>query len=275
MLNINNILIAGGQYHGSKLWNKNATNLDNCFKLYHIEAGNALLVSEDGEHELVEGGVYFINGYQIERQYCPVSFRVNWLHFISDSIFVKQALLRFPVVTKLSFPCHNLVLPEFALFDSFFKQYSSRNNSIHKNVLANYFKIQSLILTVLGTLSENADLETFPLSVQGSRLLKAIEFIDANYKSTITLKQLASLCFMSDNYFHSLFKKEFTVTPNNYILQLRMNEALNLLSNTNLSVKEVARECGYPDAAYFSRTFSKYFGLSPNKYRSLHTYRTP
>ena len=275
MLNINNTLIAGGYYKGGKLWNKEATSLDNCFKLYHIKEGNAFLFTEEGKVELEPGEMYFINGYKIISQNCPVSFGVNWLHFISDSIFIKQALLNFPVATKLNASCKIQLKSDFALFESFFQEYSNNYKGIGRNVLASYFKIQSLIIKIISVLVENSDLETFHLSGQGSRLLKAIEFINANYKSTITLKQLAGLCFMSENYFHSLFKKEFTVTPNNYILQLRMNEALNLLSNTNLSIKEVARECGYIDAAYFSRTFSKYFGLSPNKYRSLHSTRIP
>lgn len=275
MLNINNTLIAGGYYRGSKSWNKDATNLDKCFKLYHIEEGEARLFSGDKEYKLEAGGIYFVNGYQIQRQYCPVLFEVNWLHFLSDSIFIKQALLKFPVLTKLSFNCHKQMISDFSLFEPFFKEYFTQKQSISREILVNYFKIQSLILKVVAALSEAADSETFHLSGQGSRLLKAIEYINSNYKKSVTLKHLASLCFMSENYFHSLFKKEFTVTPNNFVLQLRMNEALNLLSNTNFSSMQIAEECGYPDAAYFSRTFSKYFGLSPNKYRSLHSVRTP
>lgn len=80
---------------------------------------------------------------------------------------------------------------------------------------------------------------------------------------------------MSENYFHNLFKKSFQITPNVYILQLRMNEAVNLLANTKLSVKEIAHETGYFDAAYFSRTFSKYFDMSPKQYRNSLDSRIP
>jgi len=275
VININNTLIAGGQYKGSKLWNKEATKLDNCFKLYYIEEGEAWLYNEDKQFRLVAGEMYFINGFHISSQFCPVKFKVCWLHFISDSIFLRQALLKFPVATKLESADLQQYVSAFALLESFFKDFSMQHKAISKTVLAQYFKIQSLLSAVVSVLAENSDLDTFYLSGQGSRLLRAIEFINSNYKTNVTLKQLAGLCFMSENYFHSLFKKEFTVTPNVYILQLRMNEALNLLSNTDLSVKEVASEAGYPDAAYFSRTFSKYFGLSPNKYRSLHSTRIP
>ena len=275
MLNINNILIAGGHFRGCQRWSKEASNLDKCFKIYQMEQGTAFLCSKTEKYKLEEGGIYFINGFRIKSQNCPQSFTVNWLHFISDSIFIKQALMHFPLVTQLNTKGLGDLNAEFARFESFFSEYSSTQKSINRNELVSYFNIQALLLRIISKLAENSDIETFHLSGQRSRLLKAIEYIDANYKNTVTLKQLAGLCFMSENYFHNLFKKEFTVTPNNYILQLRMNEALNLLSNTNLAVKEVARECGYFDAAYFSRTFSNYFGLSPNKYRSLHNTRTP
>ncbi len=275
MLNINNTLIAGGHYRGEKTWNKEATSLDKCFKLYYIEKGEAILCDAKQEYKLQAGEVYFINGFQIKKQFCRVVFEVKWLHFLSDSIFLRQALHKFPLVTKL--PASELTdfASTFAFLESFFNDYSMQNKTINKMVLARYLRVESLLSMVISLLAENSDLDTFYLSGQGSRLFRAIEYMNTNYKKTLTLKQLAALSFMSENYFHSLFKKEFTVTPNNYILQLRMNEALNLLSNTNLSVKEVARETGYPDPAYFSRTFSKYFSLSPNKYRSLHSTRIP
>lgn len=275
MLNINNTLIAGGHYRGGRMWNKEATSLDKCFKLYYIEKGEAILCDTKQEYKLEAGEVYFINGFQIKNQCCRVAFEVKWLHFLSDSIFLKQALLKFPLVTKLPFSELTVFNPVFASLESFFNDYSMQNKTTNKKVLARYLQIESMLSMVVSLLAENSDLDTFYLSGQGSRLFRAIEYMNTNYKKALTLKQLAALSFMSENYFHSLFKKEFTVTPNNYILQLRMNEALNILSNTNLSVTEVARETGYPDAAYFSRTFSKYFSLSPNKYRSLHSKRIP
>ena len=183
--------------------------------------------------------------------------------------------MQFPVLTQIKFSEELDFLPEIALFSRFFRDFVNRDKSISPKVLSSYLQIQSLVLKIISILVEEVGTGAFRLSAQGGRLLKAIEFVDSNYKSTISLKQLADLCYMSENYFHSLFKKEFTVTPNNYILQLRMNEALNLLSNTGLSIKEVAPECGYNDAAYFSRTFSRYFGLSPKKYRGLHRIRIP
>lgn len=275
MININSTLIAGGFYIGGEKWNKKTTSLDKCFKIYHLKHGEAYLFSENEKYKLEAGNVYFINGFRIVEQYCPLSFQVNWLHFLSESIFLKQALSDFPVVTKLTSNFLSQSDTDFELFQSFFSNYSAREKMENKEVLVNYFTIQSLILKVLGTLAELSDWERFYLSGQGSRLFKAIEFINANYKKPVTLKELSDLCYMSENYFHSLFKKEFTVTPNNYILQLRMNEALNLLSNTGMSIKEVAQEVGYPDPAYFSRIFSKYFSLSPNKYKSLHSIRIP
>ena len=92
MLNINNTLLAGGNYVGDSSWSKKATSLDQCFKLYYIEKGEALINSMDKTVELTEGNLYFINGFKIESQNCKVAFEVSWLHFSSNSVFLKKFL---------------------------------------------------------------------------------------------------------------------------------------------------------------------------------------
>ena len=275
MLNVNNTLLAGGNYEGGLDWDKRATSLDKCFKLYHIEKGEAFVSSDNKMYKLTAGNYYLINGFKIGFQCCQVSFKVGWLHFMTDSIFLKQFLHKLPVVTPLSselFFYHKTV---FNSFVQFFKNRLNKQKGRTNEFYSTHLKIQSMLSMIIGNLINELDTELLNPESAEIRLMPAIEFINSSYKKGITLRELASLCFLSENYFHQLFKNAFGTTPNNYILQLRMNEAINLLTNTSMTVKEIAREIGYYDVAYFTRTFSKYFEISPVRFRNSSEKRLP
>ena len=72
---------------------------------------------------------------------------------------------------------------------------------------------------------------------------------------------------MSDCWFNRTFKHVTKVTPMQYIIQLRMTNALNLLEHTSYNIIQVANAVGYDDAYYFSRLFKKNIGVSPTEYR--------
>lgn len=275
MLNVNNTLIAGGNYLGDERWNKQATSLDQCFKLYQVVKGEAWLFSKKEKFKLSTGQIYFINGFKIDKQCCPNSFEINWIHFMCDSVLIKQFLKKRNVVVKLTSNEIQNFAPVFNVFQQYFKNQNSPHKFSEVKEIANYLRIQSLISLVVAEFVRNFNFDFYERNLPEDRIYKSIEFINANFKQHISLKKLAGLCFISENYFHSLFKKTFEITPNNYILQLRMNEAINLLANTNLSVKEIALNIGYFDAAYFSRTFSKYYKISPKQYRKSLNYRIP
>jgi transcriptional regulator GlxA family with amidase domain len=64
-----------------------------------------------------------------------------------------------------------------------------------------------------------------------------------------------------------LFKRRFGVSPQKYILELRISTAKELLTSTDLPIKEIGSACGYADPHFFSRIFCKSCGVSPTEYR--------
>ena len=63
------------------------------------------------------------------------------------------------------------------------------------------------------------------------------------------------------------FKKEYDITIMEYVMKKRMEKAARLLLNSELSIREVAEECGFCDNEYFSRCFKNYHGTSPVSWR--------
>lgn len=83
----------------------------------------------------------------------------------------------------------------------------------------------------------------------------------------ITVDEVASSLNISRAYLRNVFYKSEKISPQGYLMKLRMNRAAELLSG-DYSVTEIAAAVGYDDLLQFSKMFSKYFGVSPTAYRA-------
>ncbi|MFD0958461.1 helix-turn-helix domain-containing protein [Paenibacillus chungangensis] len=87
-----------------------------------------------------------------------------------------------------------------------------------------------------------------------------------HYREPIELEQLASLIQRSPGYTTALFKEVYGQTPIRYMHHLRILEACNLLSNSDLNVSDISQYLGYYDASYFFRMFKRMTGVTPSDY---------
>lgn len=93
------------------------------------------------------------------------------------------------------------------------------------------------------------------------------EFIDAHYSETIRLGDFAEQYFFSGEYLSKLFKSRYGSNIYEYLLEVRMERAKELLSTTDSKVGDVAMRVGYPDTNYFSKAFRNYTGMTPKEWR--------
>lgn len=96
---------------------------------------------------------------------------------------------------------------------------------------------------------------------------KATSYIMEHYMDDISLEDVASVVEVSPYYLSKIFKEKEGVNFIDYLTDLRMKKAVELLEANTLSVKEVSFEVGYQDPNYFSRIFKKNFGVTPTEYR--------
>lgn len=96
----------------------------------------------------------------------------------------------------------------------------------------------------------------------------AVNYIHQNYKKKdIAVSDIAKRMFVSDSYFRRVFKKNYGISPAEYIISLKLEYASELLSSGHYSVSEVAQKAGYDDTKYFSRIFKKRFSKTPTEYK--------
>ncbi|HFE9685513.1 AraC family transcriptional regulator [Clostridium perfringens] len=96
----------------------------------------------------------------------------------------------------------------------------------------------------------------------------ALNFINSNYMHSITVQEIADYVNLSRSYLYKMFIKNLGISPQRYLINLRMYKATLLLKGTKLPIGEVASSVGYSDSLLFSKTFSKHFSISPLNYRN-------
>lgn len=98
-------------------------------------------------------------------------------------------------------------------------------------------------------------------------LRKAVDFLHAHYHEQISLNEVAEHAFVSTYYISRMFKRETGKNFVDYLNDIRIEKAKELLKDVSLKNYEVAEKVGIPDAHYFSRLFKKHVGLTPTEFR--------
>lgn len=107
------------------------------------------------------------------------------------------------------------------------------------------------------------------LSNEKTVLADALPYIEAHFcDASLDVGAVCAVCFVSPSSLQRAFLQQFGITPKQYVIRLRMNRALQLLSETDASVREIANACGFADEKYFSRAFKNRYGYPPSQLRS-------
>lgn len=100
-----------------------------------------------------------------------------------------------------------------------------------------------------------------------SKIEQILAELNALYSSEISVGKLAQSINLSPSRIQHLFKSELGISINQYVKNLRLQKARELLETTHLRVQEVYLAIGFKDAARFTREFKKLFGTTPTEYR--------
>lgn len=110
-------------------------------------------------------------------------------------------------------------------------------------------------------------LENYKPKPVESKIKKSVDYLLKHYNDCdLSIKVIAEQSFISEVYFRKLFKEDYGISPQKYIIHLRIQCAKELISAGYYSLKEIALMSGYTDYKYFSTEFKKQVGVSPSDY---------
>ena len=150
-------------------------------------------------------------------------------------------------------PCIRNILREMAL-----------KSTGYEDICQAYMEI--LIIRLMRSTSLAVQAE--PQSISSNRQCAAVRrYIDLHFKEPLTLEQLSEEAHMNKYYLSHVFKREYGVSPINYMISRRIDESKYLLAETDLSMSQIAQLLGFSSSSYFSQAFRKTQGVSPMEFR--------
>ena len=137
-------------------------------------------------------------------------------------------------------------------------------NDGYEDICQAYLEI--LIIRLMRSTSLAVQAE--PQVISGNRQCAAVRrYIDLHFKEALTLEQLAEDAHMNKYYLSHAFKREYGISPINYMITKRIEESKYLLAETDLSMSQVAQLLGFSSLSYFSQVFRRTQSVSPMEYR--------
>lgn len=106
------------------------------------------------------------------------------------------------------------------------------------------------------------------LDQKGRIIFDVEKFILENYDKDLSIDKIAEHVYLTPTYLCHLYKKTTGRTLNQFILEVKMNKSKKLLTDTTLKISEIAKLLGYRNQNYFTKTFTKYFGVNPSTFRN-------
>ena len=172
---------------------------------------------------------------------------------------------------------NNLINPSIFMLDSNDENYVNSKFNVLKNILVNIDNKDELEKGVKEYFSipENASKSAiwFNNMTNNVMLSKILEtYIYEHYADNLSLEYVADKFNLSRSYLSKKFKTATGFGFKEYIINVRIQNACNLLLETNKSITDIAFECGFNDSNYFGDAFRKAKGISPHKYRKNETF---
>lgn len=104
-------------------------------------------------------------------------------------------------------------------------------------------------------------------TVNKKSIEKGLDYIHLHYSESISLTDVAKQLYRSPEYFSRLFKEVTGQNFSIYLIHYRLNQAKNMLLNTELKITDISYRVGYHNPSYFSRLYKKYMGITPEDER--------
>lgn len=136
-----------------------------------------------------------------------------------------------------------------------------------------YFEVQQYLFSLAADLYSAIDkLPQADTGTQNFARIKAMmDFISNNYPEKIALSDIAKSANVCNNSCIAIFKKFTDSTPIEYLINYRIDKAVNLLNTTEKQISEIALDCGFSGSSYFTEMFKRNTGITPKEYRKNKT----
>jgi AraC-like DNA-binding protein len=227
--------------------------------------GNGTLQYEETSYAIKKGDCVFID---CKKKYSHKSskdhlWHLKWVHFYGPTMesiyeeYLSQGGRPYFLTKELD--NYSLLLQE--IFSISNLDYNVRDMMIFE-------KLAGLLTLIMAENYRNETISTEMASIK-AKLLDIKNHLDKHYAEKVSLSSLEHSFYINKYYLSRIFKENFGISVNNYLIQKRITEAKYLLRFTNKTIEEISCNCGISDTSYFNRLFKKLEGITPGEFRKL------
>lgn len=219
-------------------------------KLFKIEKGGIFLLPQD---------TYFF--YQSD-SIDPWSY--VWFGFSCDDYMLNKLITNTPFSKTFCFNAEQSIIKK--LYDLVVSALKMKSDTFSNALSCNAFLLEFIsILTSIDIKYLNmpdSELTNNPIAKS------AMSYLFAHYFEDILIPEVADYCHIDQSYLNRIFKKQYNLTPNQALILIRLNQAIQLLLYSTLSITDIVFEVGFHSQTVFDRAFKKHFTMSPTKFRN-------
>lgn len=218
------------------------------YLLHYVISGKGTFTCKNGSYQLSKGDIFIIRPYEMNYyvadsttpwHYCWIGFECT-IHF---SILADRDILKIP-------ECESIFMDML------------KSDRLRK---AKELYLCGKIYELLAQINEHTEISNKDTTLK--YVAKAKDYIACNYVKNPSVEVISNYLNLNRSYFSTIFKKHEGKSPQQYIVDLRLQKAAELILNYGYSPGEAALNTGYADIFNFSRMFKKKFGVAPSKYK--------
>ncbi|MDO5040674.1 MAG: helix-turn-helix domain-containing protein [Peptoniphilus sp.] len=240
---------------------------------FYVGAGNVIHYEETKDYTTYDFGndempdfkyIFFKNLNQWDKKRLMEEYKKIISYLIKKS-FNSETIKS--IIIKFNFEITDYVLSIDSKNQDIYEYAIKLNSKVLKanflDVIENYFS--KYIEMVSGTIEDLKEKDKINFSLQSAKI-----FIDKYYYKEISLADVAEISNMSKSYFSRKFKDLYKINYTDYIQEVRLSVAKDLLENSDYSILEVSEKVGFNDSFYFSKRFKERYGHAPYPYRNIY-----
>lgn len=190
-------------------------------------------------------------------RYYTVTIKRKFLNEVAEDMGFDENILFANVENPFSNNVRQAIL-------NFKQEIDNYGNS--SSMIIDSFSIQ-IVASLLREIKSNVNFRDFGLTMGDGYVKNAKDFIDEYYNSDISIVDICREIHVSPYHFIRLFKEKMGVTPHEYLLNLRIDNAKRMIKDNEDSIMIIGKKCGFINNGHFSTTFKRLTGLSPVEYK--------
>ena len=271
--NLNLILLNVARKEHKADWNWKGVNSPFA-RIYMVESGSAKVILPDGTHIIKPGYLYLIPAFVTHSYENENVFTLYYIHVYDEyNIFDR---LKFPFKVSANEADYILIRrllainPGRELLRSDPKSYDDMPTLMQNIVRNDQFPFYTMVETkgiLLQLVSRFLEKASFKQEIIDKRIDKVVRYIRENISKNLTIDEISKVCYLTNDHFIRLFKKEMHCTPIQYINQKKIEKAQLMLIISDTPIKDIVYELAFENLPYFYRLFKKMTGMSPYQYR--------